>query len=238
MKKTKRKHCVYCAATGQLTRDHIPPRGLFATPPRGGFLTVPACRRCNETASKDDEYFRTTLAMREDVFDDPAIQGLMPTIARSFENPRAPGMRRAIAKSSLIVDAFSKGGIYLGKKPAMRVDLNRLNRVASRIVKALFYHFHDDTKLPSNYRAHAHQIDSFKAMPNEEADRCLATCQQVLENSPLYLFGEWVMACWWLPTDLDPLSTIWILVFFRRVLFIGMTTPAVDVPPGAEPMTA
>lgn len=51
-----------CAFCGQQfrgkTKDHVPPRGLFGESPKGNLITVPACEKCNNDTSKDDEFFR------------------------------------------------------------------------------------------------------------------------------------------------------------------------------------
>lgn len=50
--------CYLCGATENLTRDHIPPKGLFPKPRPSNLYTVPCCEPCNNGASKADEYFR------------------------------------------------------------------------------------------------------------------------------------------------------------------------------------
>ena len=51
--------CAFCGESFRgRTKDHVPPRGLFENNPKFQLLTVPACLKCNNNASKDDEYFR------------------------------------------------------------------------------------------------------------------------------------------------------------------------------------
>jgi hypothetical protein len=50
--------CYLCGVAGKLTRDHIPPKCLFPRPRPSNLLTLPCCHRCNNSASKDDEYLR------------------------------------------------------------------------------------------------------------------------------------------------------------------------------------
>ena len=52
------KCCYLCGSTEKLTREHVPPRGLFPKPKPGNLLTVPCCLPCNNKASRDVEYFR------------------------------------------------------------------------------------------------------------------------------------------------------------------------------------
>ncbi len=48
--------CVHCGGKAE-TRDHIPSRFLLDEPYPSQLPTVPACRACNETLSKDEVYF-------------------------------------------------------------------------------------------------------------------------------------------------------------------------------------
>ena len=50
--------CFLCGATENLTRDHIPPKGLFPKPRPSNLYTVPCCGPCNNGASNEDEYLR------------------------------------------------------------------------------------------------------------------------------------------------------------------------------------
>lgn len=50
--------CYLCGATENLTRDHIPPKGLFPKPRPSNLYTVLCCFECNNGASQEDEYFR------------------------------------------------------------------------------------------------------------------------------------------------------------------------------------
>lgn len=50
--------CFLCGATGNLTREHIPPKNLFPKPRPSNLHTVPCCEPCNNGGSKEDEYFR------------------------------------------------------------------------------------------------------------------------------------------------------------------------------------
>jgi 5-methylcytosine-specific restriction endonuclease McrA len=60
--------CAYCGDVGIITRDHVPPKGIFPKPRPANLITVPACSKCHsQQTSRDDEYFRNTLNVREDL---------------------------------------------------------------------------------------------------------------------------------------------------------------------------
>ena len=58
------KICVFCGGRAT-TRDHIPPRGIFpeSFPSNIQLITVPACQKCNQGSSRDDEKFRNLVAL-------------------------------------------------------------------------------------------------------------------------------------------------------------------------------
>jgi hypothetical protein len=45
------------------TRDHVPPRGIFAKPLPDNLITVPCCQPCNNGNHKADEVFRSIMSM-------------------------------------------------------------------------------------------------------------------------------------------------------------------------------
>src|SRR4051812_45143873 len=94
-KKYRNKQCVYC---GQLatTGDHIPPASLFASPRPNNLIKVPSCKACNDGASKDDEYFRVQLALREDMRGHPDVEGVLPDVIRGLENPAKHKFKEAL----------------------------------------------------------------------------------------------------------------------------------------------
>ena len=135
-RRKRRRHgefCAYCGATKNLIDDHVPPKNLFP-PPRPKLITVPACKKCNGSAAKDDENFRLRLCLSQHVGDHPAAQKNREIIFRSLENPRAPGLRKGFVGDIHEVKLRSNYGLWLGKAVAYDVDLRRIHRVVERTV--------------------------------------------------------------------------------------------------------
>ena len=57
--------CVYCGSFGPLHMDHVPPENLFEPLAGSNLITVPCCKSCNSSASKDDQYFLVFIGLRE-----------------------------------------------------------------------------------------------------------------------------------------------------------------------------
>ena len=144
------RFCIYCGSSEDMTVDHSPPKALFPEPRPSNMLTVPCCKRCNESFSKDDEYFRTVLVSCASVFPNPNVLAVNKKLLRSMNRPEASAMASAIRKSLHVVDVKSRGGIYLCRSPAMKINEGRINRVANRIARGLFYIIHD-YPIPKKY---------------------------------------------------------------------------------------
>jgi hypothetical protein len=211
--------CVYCGAIGPITGDHIPPQNLFARPRPNNLIVVPSCLSCNQSASLDDEYFRMTLSLREDMQPHPANDQLRRAVHRAFANPRKAKFTRAFFQGVRRADVETPSGIYLGQQPIYEVNLRRLERVAARIAKGLFYHTRK-LRLPDDY-----DMISFSEEGNEYASdefaerirtRVLAPLWSVREN----LIGPDVFSYRFLFAEDDPNVSAWLLIFFKAVRFV------------------
>ena len=87
-----RNVCAYCGASGNLTKDHVPPKNLFLTPRPSNLISVPACKVCHENTSKDDEYFRLKISMRDDVSLNPEARAAWNTVFHSLARNKLPAL--------------------------------------------------------------------------------------------------------------------------------------------------
>jgi hypothetical protein len=215
--------------------DHVPPRNLFPEPRPSNLVTVPACGRCNERASQDDEYFRNNLASRADVGGQSGADQVLAVALRSLAKPEAGGLRRSFLRSIMPVDLYSTGGIYLGAAPGYRVNMKRINRVAARTVSGLFFKV-AGMRLADQYRATAcclsgvGSVDPRSLAHFEEALRLLGA-------EPATTIGNGVFTYRVRRVEDDPFGSIWLLAFYERVIFVGGTLPKsfkLEPTPGAK----
>ena len=121
-----------------ITKDHIPPKGFFEQPLPSNLITVPACKKCNNGFSKDEEWFRNhILAMSfsdrgRRLWTNKAIKALNRKSAMKFE------MRNNIVKRS---DGLSE----------IKFSQQRANPIVQKIVHGLFYH-HFKQAMPNNLK--------------------------------------------------------------------------------------
>ena len=216
MPQTKRNaECVYCGSRKKLTRDHVPPKCLFATPPQNA-ITVPCCKKCNQEASKDDEYFRQNLAGRRDVGDHPEASKVMQKAFRALQYPEAEGLKRSFLNNVDFIYFRNELG-FIEPGAGYSPDLERLGRVASRIVKGLFWHKTNE-RLPDYYKVEAEVVDH----PQQIHKQLANMCAQVLKEEPIVL-GSDVFKCWHKSTVEDKSTGLWVLQFYNNIHFLCCT---------------
>jgi hypothetical protein len=132
--------CYLCCEpiTNDRTDDHVPPKQLFAPQIRrthnlDRLATLPAHGRCNQSYSRDEEYFVATLAPI--ALGSPSANAV---VAHHAEKVRAG---RSVPLSMRVLQQFTDrpGGLYLPRGlVAMRAQGSRITRVVWKIVRGLY----------------------------------------------------------------------------------------------------
>lgn len=228
MEKTKKGKvgiCVYCGQSDNATTvDHIPPKNLFPDPKPSNLITVPCCLQCNQKASKDDEYFRTVITMRDDIAEHPEAVRVLPAVQKGLRRPKARGFRKAFLSALRKAEIRTPGGLYLGKTTVLAVDFVRLERVASRIVQGLFYH-EKGKRLPEQYEAVAYAPSKWAFSRNEEVTHQLVELVTYVSSQPLTAIGDGVFSYKFCSCDEDDNAIVCVLIFYEGITFVGMTMP-------------
>ncbi len=131
--------CYLCGKPAT-TKDHVPPKTLFAPPRPHNLITLPCCAECNGAYALDEEYFRNNISM---ISDHRNAREIWEATRRSYK--RNPKILADIDKRILPVKA---GPILL---PAVRFDAARTNRVLIKIARELVCH-HTGRKLPQQVK--------------------------------------------------------------------------------------
>lgn len=219
MSKKKRGVCVYCGKVAKLERDHVPPRNLFGSVPKANLVTVPCCRACNDQAALDDEYFRRTLVFRHDIGDTRIGAELSEPVYRSLKNPRQAGFAKSFFRTVREVELETEAGIYLGNTFTYDADHERLDNVACRVIKGLFWHHHGNP-LPPDYVVYAY-CQTGIPKGTKAAETAISFARSVVEENVEHSIDPNIFRYWFKFTDKDPSATGWVLVFFNRIAFIG-----------------
>jgi len=143
------KKC-YCCNNIAISREHIPPKCLFLKPRPSDMITIPSCEKHNLEKSKDDEYFRWFISTACAEFSSEAVKLLKGKVIRGLR--RNPALLNMIMQGAIKdIDVYSKGGIWLGRRPGFKYNKNRILRILKLICKGLYYH-HFNKRIISSHR--------------------------------------------------------------------------------------
>jgi len=201
--------CVYCGFLGSGTRDHVPPRCLFPKPRPLDTVTVPACKSCNKSYQKDDEYFAVAMAA-QGYGEDPEAARVWETIIRPML-ARSPRLRRMISQNILDAPVETPAGIVLPGRRAIRFSASRINRVVQRIVRGLLWH-HYQQRPPADV-----EIVIFRGekVPSQVADMINAFTKIAWIGDTIFRYRHAV-------ANGAPDTSIWALQFYAYTQFIGI----------------
>jgi hypothetical protein len=129
--------CAICGIEKATTMDHIPPKGIFAKPRPQNLITVPACKKCNNAASKDDEDFRAHLSLHVGK-NTPETQALWNkgTLNSLKHNRRL--LNNITSKMKKVSIRTKEGIIYDEKYAILWSDTH--DKTIERMIRGLYYH--------------------------------------------------------------------------------------------------
>ena len=127
----KRESCIYCGADKDLTVDHVPPKLLLMRPYPQNLITVPACRKCNQSFQKDDEYTRTMLAIDVRAAKNTAAESNLPAVLRSLQKPEARAFAEYLTRQAESSVILGEDGSPMGQ--VFELDKARTNRTGVRL---------------------------------------------------------------------------------------------------------
>jgi hypothetical protein len=220
--------CVYCGTKGKLTADHIPPKSLFALPRPAILITVPSCLRCNKAASQDDEYFKAVLALKETAGDHRDAKGVRESVLRSLARPRSRRFSRYFLNRVSRVNVHTPAGLYLGKRLSYDVDLERLDRVAARVVKGLFYTL-KGKRIPQEYMVVAHCEDGLQDLSTADQETLRQTVVIPVLSGTQGTAANNVMKYWVAFEPTNEYVSAWILEFYLNVRFLVFVIPTAQL---------
>ena len=158
--------CVYCGAFGTIHMDHVPPKNLFEPQAQSQLLTVPACRGCNNSASKDDEYFLVFMALRSDATLRPEHPNLWQKAMRLLRRARATGFRKRVVSNVKFVQMVTPTGLVLPRALSIPVEPYRVVGTVVRIIKGLYYH-ETKRRFPETHQVIPYDILAHQQAPLE-----------------------------------------------------------------------
>ena len=207
--------CIYCGKTGKITKDHVPPRAVFLGSVRGDLISVDACRRCNNSAAKDDEHFRNVVLNIDDVLDHSDARCLFESkIERSIRNDAQRRYWRGFRDNIKEYEVRTEAGLFVGKVTATQYsahDIDRVEAVIDRIVRGLYWHETGEI-LSSAASTRTTWPDDFASLAPELVQFLLTLeVREIAKGAFSYRMHRF---------DYDSSCAVWLLVFYDRVKFV------------------
>jgi len=219
----KLNECVYCGQLAPRHDDHVPPKNLWGKPRPSNLIVVPSCYDCNNKASKDDEYFRTMLAIRFDTTPQAVNSGAWDAAIRSLSYPEQAGFTKHLLNSMRLAELCTRAGLYLGNAMTYDVQLERVNRVATRIVNGLFFH-ETGRRLAAGYDAAAYCLNDLKDLDPDTSEQIKQIVDVLLAQTARVIDSNVFSYRLHIP-DEDPDVTAWLFLIYKNVAFLGLTGP-------------
>lgn len=114
-----------------------PPKLLLARPFPPNLITVPACRQCNESFQKDDEYTRIVVASDIRASKNHDAQSKLSAILRSLQRPNAKAFAEYLARQTAQTTILALDGAPMGQ--VVDGDRTRVNATGARIIRGLYF---------------------------------------------------------------------------------------------------
>lgn len=208
MQPPKRNLCYLCGAelTPQnRTKDHVPPKGIFARPLPPNLITVPCCRPCNEGSSHDEDFFRLVATLGVNRTPEAEMLYEQRTLPNTIKKNRL--RERIAAMLTTSEDRWVEVNGVIAPLPHVRVPVAPLRVVITKITRGLIAHFHPevethslhfDTYLPSGGKL----IEAFAFLADD------LTELRIGESA----FHAYHGAC----VDTDSVG-VWLMTFHQRI---------------------
>lgn len=202
--------CAICGKEPATTEDHLPPKGIFPKP-RPVLIKVPACFKCNNSASADDERFRVYLSLHVGV-DTPETKAL-------WENHALPSVRhnqrllQRIITGAKRVLLQTEAGVIIGERMAVLWDSRAHDKTIERMIRGLYFHHYGDI-IGDRARIKVQWLRRLN--PEMHAEFNPWPANSLGGASLIYRYGR---------APEGPLHSAWLFQFYNKHWASGHTTP-------------
>jgi len=202
--------CIYCAQGPATTLDHVVPRCLFGTPPSPNLVTVPACDGCNGRKSTDDTFLRDYLTADLAGNDHPTAAAIFDSkVKRSIKRNQSE-LANVVRRGPMNrLSLRTPAGLYMGEAVEVPLPDGRIASILFQMARGLYFDSRK-TALPQEIpyevlRYSPDDWDRFASGP--------------FKDKPAKILGD-VFECAFICATEDPSITLWLMRFYRRLVFI------------------
>jgi hypothetical protein len=180
-------------------------------------VTVPVCEPCNQEKAKDEPYLRDFLTTDLYGYEHPDAQALFQRKVKRSIQHNSSDFARDARERNFPQPVFTPQGIYLGNVTAVPVEKARIDRVLALMVRGLVYHLQKQ-RIPQDY---VFGVNLIKPEGVVDTIRNFA----VLPHEEPFSWGEQVCECVFVQAADNPATMLWLLRFYRGVIFLVDTSP-------------
>jgi hypothetical protein len=200
-------------------------------------ITVPSCEECREGWSKDDEYFCDVIVKGASAIANiggeyvpsstrKLLQQMEQDRLEAVARPEATGFLHKLASEMIDLKVITLEGIHLPHLSGFKPNHDRLNRVAERITRGLFFH-EKDYPVPRDYRVDA-AVRQFGSDPENDLQiynlitSTPSSMGRTLEDKS-FAYRAWIV-------EDDNVASLWSGVFHRSPMgFLGFIRPLAHI---------
>ena len=155
---------------------------------------------------------------------------------RGVNKPKATGFQESLLANVFLMPRFSPSDLYIGHQRAIAFDGKRIDRMARRIIKGLFFKVKDH-RVPDDHAIEILAVSRLSAMESALDPEIYLTIMQFISlvfEEPPQEFGK-SFAFRWLQSPNGQDHTLWLLHFYDQLEFFcrthALTSPKLDGPP-------
>jgi hypothetical protein len=154
-------------------------------------------------------------------------------VKRSLFRAEARGFATSFFSKLEKTERLTPAGHYIGTGIFTTVDFRRLDRVAGKIVRGLFYH-ETKRRLPGDFRVATFHESRALRLSSAFKDDLLGFVSMALETPPRR-FGP-AFTYWYLPSPNGWAQSHWLLEFYGSREYYCFTAPIIGVPGNPPPL--
>jgi len=203
------EQCYLCGSQKRLTREHVPPKGLFLKPRPSNLVTVPCCFPCNNGYAKDDEYFRLAVSSLINANQSGKRVWKQRVVSQPCLQNRIKGLVDEIRKDIRPAILSTPSGDVYGTAISIRADI--ISSVLARVTKGLLSIVHPEVDRNS-LAFEITQIDQFKLNS--------IVASGVADAFTHYVVGEGVYRHWRALSAEDTHFGIWVHMFYDAATWV------------------
>ena len=209
------KICYLCGVRPANTKDHLFQESLFPKPmPSNLPQRLPACRRCNEGLSKDEEMFRVFVTSGIAYERQAGFRIWTERIRPDLQGDR-PGLKPLLKSLAKVVPVISESGDFLGQAGILEIERQPIQRILYKIAKGLYF-LDTNQVLPDGVEILADYFDKSERLVSPPLD-------EAIKGAKKTAYGNGVVTYWRNTVKDDPTASLTWLLFYEDKAFLICT---------------